>query len=186
MISFCTADKIEAASFSGSAERQTVKRRHAAIASRLQAVIRSVELIVQPDAHDVAVEACRGLHVVDEKGHRTATVHHQLAVEGHTAQIIVQIFDLADQCGSSIHSKPPPAVQPGRVCEMPELDPILAGANPALFVWVMSSSAAATAKFRTVCLSCPVGIMRCDFIDHAPKSSTVNGNSPIPNRLANH
>ena len=68
MISFCTADKIEAASFSGSAERQTVKRRHAAIASRLQAVIRSVELIVQPDAHDVAVEACRGLHVVDEKG----------------------------------------------------------------------------------------------------------------------
>ena len=52
MISFHTADKIEAASFSGSAERQTVKRRHAAIASRLQAVIRSVELIVQPDAKD--------------------------------------------------------------------------------------------------------------------------------------
>jgi hypothetical protein len=26
-----------------------------------RAVIRSVELIVQPDAHDVAVEACRGL-----------------------------------------------------------------------------------------------------------------------------
>src|SRR6516225_6462755 len=94
MISFRTADKIEAASFSGSAERQTVKRRHAAIASRLQAVIRSVESIVQPDAHDVAVEACRSLPVVHEKGPRTATVHRQLAVEGHTAQIIVQIFDL--------------------------------------------------------------------------------------------
>ena len=40
----------------------------------------------------------------------------------------------------------------------------------------LSSSAAATARFRTACRSCKAGTTRCGSIGPAPKSSAANGN----------
>ena len=62
------------------------------------AAITSPEVLVDPGAHDVAVEACRGLHVVRKELDAADTggdaAVNQQAVVGHAAEIIVEILDL--------------------------------------------------------------------------------------------
>src|SRR5437763_9753341 len=80
---------------------------------------RSVELPIQPDAHEVALKVRRRGDIDRREGGATGTVKigKRRARVCHAPQIVMQIFDLNGPRTRNAYSMPPPAVQPLKFCD---------------------------------------------------------------------